>query len=95
MKTCLANAEAHSDEEEDEEVEEWEGFSNKDLAEAMVGMFEVDDPRELDWLPERLKNKRDKRNNEKKGVYSHTFSEYFTIQKSTQNDPRHIRKAQM
>jgi hypothetical protein len=95
LKTHLANAEAHSDEEKDEEVEEWEGFSNEDLAEAMVGMFEVDDPRDLDWLPERLKNKRDKRKSEKKGVYSHTFCAYFTIQKSGQNDPRHIRKAQM
>ena len=69
LKTNLANAEDYSEEEEEEEVEEWEGFGKEDLAEAMVGMFEMDDPFDLDWLPERLKNKRDKRKKEKKGVY--------------------------
>ena len=75
LKTNLANAEDYLEEEEkDEEVEEWEGFGREDLAEAMVGMFEMDDPSDLDWLPEGLKNKRDKRKKEKKGMYSPTYS---------------------
>jgi hypothetical protein len=79
LKTNLAHEEACPDEgeeEEDEELEEWEGFGNEDLAEAMVGMFEVDDPSDLDWLPERLKNlnKRNQRKTEKKGMYSQSFS---------------------
>ena len=56
------------EDDEDEELEEWEGFEKEDLAEAMIGMFEVDDPADLDWLPERLKNKRNKRKKEKKGM---------------------------
>src|SRR5882724_6908880 len=39
----------------------------------MVDMFEADDPSDLDWLPEKLKNKRDKRKKEKKGKYSLSF----------------------
>jgi len=76
LKTNLAHEEACPDEgeEEEEELEEWEGFGKEDLAEAMVGMFEVDDPSDLDWLPERLKNKRNKRKKEKKGMYSQSFS---------------------
>ena len=73
LKTNLAYEEAHLDdgkELEDEELEEWEGFSRGDLAEAMVDMFEADDPSDLDWLPDKLKNKRDKRKKEKKGKYS-------------------------
>jgi len=56
MVMNLAHEEACPDEgeeEEEEELEEWEGFGKEDLAEAMVGMFEVDDPSDLDWLPER------------------------------------------
>jgi len=76
LKINLAHEKACPDEgeEEEEELEEWEGFGKEDLAEAMVGMFEVDDPSDLDWLPERLKNKRNKRKKEKKGMYSQSFS---------------------
>jgi len=73
LKTNLANEEAYPDdgeELEDEELEEWEGFSRGDLAETMVDMFEADDSSDLDWLPEKLKNKREKRKKEKKGKYS-------------------------
>lgn len=76
LKTNLAHEEACPDEgeeEEDEELEEWEGFGKEDLVEAMVGMFEVDDPSDLDWLPETLKNKRNKRKKEKKSMYSQSF----------------------
>ena len=72
LKTNLAHAETCPDEEEEkenEELEEWQGFSNEDLAEAMVGLFEVDDTSDLDWLPERLKNRRIARKKEKKGMY--------------------------
>ena len=71
LKTNLAHAETCPDEEEEEEneeLEEWKGFSNEDLAEAMVDLFEVDDTSDLDWLPERLKNRRIARK-EKKGMY--------------------------
>jgi hypothetical protein len=77
LKTNLAHAEACQDEGEDddnEELEEWEGFGKEDLAEAMIGMLEFDDPSDLDWLPERLKNKRNKRKQEKKGMDSQLFS---------------------
>jgi len=77
LKTNLAHEEAcpdNGEELEDEELEEWEGFGKEDLVEAMVDMFEADDPSDLDWLPEKLKNKRDKRKKEKKGKYSLSFS---------------------
>ena len=73
LKTNLANEKAYPDdgeELEDEELEEWEGFSRGHLAEAMVDMFEADNSPDLDWLPEKLKNKREKRKKEKKGKYS-------------------------
>jgi len=76
LKTNLAHEEAcpdNGEELEDEELEEWEGFGKEDLVEAMVDMFEADDPSDLDWLPEKLKNKRDKRKKEKKGKYSMSF----------------------
>jgi len=76
LKTNLAHEEAFPDdgEELEDELEEWEGFGKEDLAEAMVDMFEADDPLDLDWLPEKLKNKRDKRKKQKKGKYSLSFS---------------------
>lgn len=46
LKTNLAHAETYPDveeEEESEELEEWQGFSNEDLTEAMVSLFEVDE----------------------------------------------------
>ena len=73
LKMNLPKEEAHLDdgkELEDEELEEWEGFSKGDLAEAMVDMFEADNSSDLDWLHEKLKNKREKRKKEKKGKYS-------------------------
>jgi hypothetical protein len=77
LKTNIAHVEACQDKGEDddnEELEEWEGFGKEDLAEAMIGMLKVDDPSDLDWLPERLKNKRNKRKQEKKGMDSQSFS---------------------
>ena len=74
LKTNLANEEAYPDDEEvleDEELEEWEVFHRRDLAEAMVDMFEADEgSSDLDWLPEKLKNKKEKRKKEKRGKYS-------------------------
>jgi hypothetical protein len=74
LKANLANEEAYPDVEEeleDEELEEWEVFSRRDLAEAMVDMFEGDEgSSDLDWLPEKLKNKKEKRKKEKRGKYS-------------------------
>jgi len=61
LKMNFENGEAYPDDGEDledEELVEWDGFSRGDLAEAMVDMFEADDPSDLDWLPEKLKNKR-------------------------------------
>jgi hypothetical protein len=51
---------AHEEELEDEELEEWKQFSNEELVNAIINMFEADDASELDWLPERLKNKNKK-----------------------------------
>ena len=68
LKTNLANEEAHPD--DGEELEEWEGFSKGELAEAMVDLFQADDPSDLNWLPEKLKNKREKRKKDKQGKYS-------------------------
>ena len=51
LKTNLAHEEAcpyNGEELEDEELEEWEGFGKEDLVEAMVDMFEADDPLDLD-----------------------------------------------
>ena len=60
LKMNLAHAEACPDkgEDDDNELEEWKGFGKENLAEVMIGMLKVDDPSDLDWLPDRLKNKR-------------------------------------
>ena len=73
LKTNFEQEEASQDagEEEDGEVEEWEGFSREDLTAAMVDMFEAD---ELDWLPQKLQTRRDKRKQGKKGKHSHYFA---------------------
>src|ERR1700722_4996008 len=63
---CLDDAEQL----EDEELEEWEGFSSEDLANAMFEMLEADDPSDLDWLPEKRKTQREKRIKSQKGEYS-------------------------
>ena len=63
---CLDDAEQL----EDEELEEWEGFSSEDLADAMFEMLEADDPSDLDWLPEKRKTQREKRIKSQKGEYS-------------------------
>ena len=76
LKTNLAHVEACQDKGEDddnEELEEWEGFGKEDLAEVIIGMLEVDDPSDLDRPPERLKNKINKRKQEKKGMDSQSF----------------------
>ena len=62
------------EDDDNEELEEWEGCGKEDLAEAMIGMLEVDDPSDLDWLPERLKNKRNKGKQEKKCKGIHIVS---------------------
>ena len=63
---CLDDAEQL----EDEELEEWEGFSSEDLANAMFEMLVADDPSDLDWLPEKRKTQREKRIKSQKGEYS-------------------------
>jgi hypothetical protein len=72
LKTHFEHEEASPEvgEEEEDEVEEWKGFSREDLADGMVDMFEVDDPSDLDWLPQKLQTRRDKRKQEKIGKCS-------------------------
>jgi hypothetical protein len=85
LKTNFEQEEASqgAEEEEDGEVEEWEGFGREDLADAMIGMFEADD---LDWLPQKFQTRRDKR---KKGKYSPLFR-IFDCLSCNQRGPRHI-----
>ena len=42
------------DDESEEEWHEWEGFEREDLIDAMVDMFEDDDEKDQDWLPQKL-----------------------------------------
>lgn len=89
---CLDDAEQL----EDEELEEWEGFSSEDLADAMFEMFEADDPSDLGWLPEQRKTQREKRKKSQKGKYSPVQSHFtWILTQCNQGGPRHIRKAQM
>ena len=69
MEACQDKGE----DDDNEELEEWEGFGKEDLAEVIIGMLEVDDPSDLDQPPERLKNKINKRKQEKKGMDSQSF----------------------
>jgi len=55
------------DDESEEELHEWEGFEREDLIDAMVDMFEDDDEKDPDWLPQKLAAKRKKRRENKKG----------------------------
>jgi hypothetical protein len=96
LKTNLENEEAYPDDEEeleDEELEEWEGFSRGDLAEAMVDMLEAEDTFDLDWLPEKLKNRREKRKKDKKGTHWYNFRIFHLS--CNQRDPRHTKKDRM
>ena len=74
LKTDLQREEENGDELEeleDEETEEWEGFGNEDLADGMVDMFLADDdPNDLDWMPQKMQNKAEKRRKTKKGEHS-------------------------
>ena len=74
LKTDLQREEENGDELEeleDEEVEEWEGFGSEDLADGMVDMFLAnDDPNDLDWMPQKMQNKAEKRRKTKKGEHS-------------------------
>ena len=64
---------------ENEEMEEWEGFSREDLVDGMVSMFLVDDdPNYLDWMPQKLRTKAEKRC-KKKGEHSQQHSINFWI----------------
>jgi len=74
LKTNLQREEENADELEeleDEEVKEWEGFGSEDLADGMVDMFLADDdPNDLDWMPQRMQTKAEKRRKTKKGEHS-------------------------
>jgi len=55
------------DGESEEELHEWEGFEREDLIGVMVDMFEDDDEKDPDWLPQKLVAKCKKRQENKKG----------------------------
>src|SRR5882672_592112 len=96
LKTNLAHEEDFPDdgEELEDELEEWEGFGKEDLAEAMVDMFEADDPLDLDWLPEKLKNKKIRERNRRKAS-THCHFRIFHYLSCNQRDPRPTRRDQM
>ena len=57
LKTNLQREEKHPDaleQMEDEEYEEWEGFSSEDLADGMIDMYLADDHDDLDWMPQKM-----------------------------------------
>jgi len=71
-----------SDEDDEEDVEDWSDeddeeaggdmdelmeLCREDLTEIMVNMMLEDDPNDLDWMPEKLKNKAAKRKEKAKG----------------------------
>ena len=58
------------DDDDDEELQEWEGFGKEELLDIMIGMFEHDDEGDLDWLPPKLAAKCKKRQENKKGKHS-------------------------
>ena len=59
-------------------MHEWEGFEREDLIDAMVDMFEDDDEKDQDWLPQKLAAKHKKRQENKKGMYS-PIGSYLTV----------------
>jgi hypothetical protein len=76
---------AHEEELEDE-LEEWAQFSDGELANAMVNMFEADDASELDWLPERLKNKKIRERKRRKASMHHpSHSHILSLMRETQD----------
>ena len=63
---------------ENEEMEEWEGFGREDLVDGMVDMFLADDdPNNLDWMPQKMQTKAEKRRKTKKGEHSQQGSMNF------------------
>ena len=74
MKTQYANELEDKgevvDDQSEEELHEWEGCEREDLIDAMVDMFEDDDEKDQDWLPQKLAEKCKKRQENKKGMYS-------------------------
>ena len=64
------NVEEWSDEEEDVgDMDELMELCREDLTETMVNMMLEDDPNDLDWMPEKLKNKAAKQKEKAKGEY--------------------------
>ena len=58
------------DDDEEEELQEWEGFGKEELLDMMIGMFEDDEEDNLDWLLPKLAAKCKKRQENKKGKHS-------------------------
>lgn len=64
------NVEDWSDEETDVgDMDELMELCREDLTETMVDMMLEDDPNDVDWMPEKLKNKAAKRKEKAKGEY--------------------------
>ena len=41
----------------DEEISEWEGFQQEELADTMLDIFKEEDEKDLDWLPPKLETR--------------------------------------
>ena len=72
LKTQYANEledKGEVDDDSEEELHEWEGFEREDLIDAMVNMFEDDNEKDQDWLPQKLAARHKKRQENKRGTY--------------------------
>ena len=77
---------------EDEELDEWDGFRSEDLADAVFEMLEADDPNDLDWFPEQRKMQREKRKKNQKGQYTPIQSHFIRILSSVTMRPKAYQK---
>ena len=79
------------DDDDDEELQEWEGFGKEELLDMMIGMFEDDDEDDLDWLLPKLAAKRKKRQENKKGKHSPEICRFRAL-KNAKSEAQNICK---
>jgi hypothetical protein len=68
LKLDIANEDSGIEESDVEELTEWEDLDDETLAESLVQMTLREDPKDRDWVPERLMKKAQKRKAERKGI---------------------------
>ncbi len=74
LKTNFQNEEEHEEYDENNEDEEciqdWEGFNSQEMSNALGEMVKEDDPDDLDWMPPKMRNELDRMEKLKKSKYS-------------------------